>query len=311
MNEEFLWSEKYRPHTIDDCILPERIKELFEVSLARGEIQTMLLYGSAGTGKTTIARALCEQLECDYIVINASMDGLIETLRNRIFQFASTMSFSGKTKVVILDEADHLSAPMQAALRGFIEEFSENCRFIFTCNFRNRIIEPLQSRSANIDFALSKAERAEMSKQFYVRTTTILKAEGIGFDKEALGRLVLKHFPDYRRILNELQRYAVSGKIDEGVLNNAKEENIKLLLGYLKDKEFTKMRKWVAENLDNDFAQLVRKLFDGMNDTVQGASIPRMVLILSDYQSKAGFVADMELHTVAMLTELMSNCQFE
>jgi DNA polymerase III delta prime subunit len=309
--DEFLWSEKYRPHTIDDCILPERIKQLFEVSLARGEIQTMLLHGSAGTGKTTIARALCDELQCDYLLINGSLESGIDVLRSKIFQFASTMSFSGKTKVVILDEADHLTATLQAALRGFIEEFSENCRFIFTCNFKNRIIDPLQSRCANIDFALSKDERTAMSKEFYLRTVDILKAENVPFDKQALGRLVLRHFPDYRRILNELQRYSVAGKIDGGILNNAKEESIKALIQLLKDKEFTKMRKWVAENLDNDVNQLIRKLFDGMNDTVEPVSIPKLVLILADYQYKAAFVADVELNTVAMLTEVMADCQFK
>ena len=308
--EQFLWVEKYRPRRLEDCILPDHQKENFRQILAKGEMPNMLLAGGAGMGKTTIARALCEEMNCEYIIINGSMDRNIDTLRTDIMRFASTVSFDGKKKVVILDEADHLNPQStQPALRAFIEEFSNNCRFIFTCNFKNKIIAPLHSRTTVIEFKLAKVEKQQVAAAFFKRATEILKTEGIEFDPKAVAKLIEKYFPDYRRILNEMQRYSVSGRIDEGVLVNLQEVNLKELVDALKEKDFRKMRQWVANNIDNDPQTIFRKLYDGLDEHVK--QVPQLVLLLADYQYKAAFVADPELNLVACLTEIMAAVEFK
>lgn len=308
--DQFLWVEKFRPRKLDDCILPADQKAVFADMLAKGEIQNMLLCGGAGMGKTTIARALCEELETDYIVINGSEESGIDVLRTKIKQFASTVSFSGKTKVVILDEADYLNPnSTQPALRAFIEEFSSNCRFIFTCNFKNRIIPPLHSRCAVIEFKITKEDRPKIASRFFKRLTEILAIEGVEFDPKVVAKVVEKHFPDYRRVLNELQRYSSSGKIDEGMLVNLGEVNMKELVDALKDKDWKKMRTWVVNNIDNDPQTLFRKLYDNLSDNV--VQVPQLVLLLADYQYKAAFCADQEINLVACLTEIMAAVQFK
>ena len=309
-DDEFLWVEKYRPRTIDDCILPEDQKATFKQFLDKGEIPNMLLCGGAGMGKTTVARALCEELGTDYIVINGSMNGNIDTLRNEILGFASTVSFTGKTKIVILDEADYLNPnSTQPALRNFIEEFSSNCRFIFTCNFKNRIIAPLHSRTTVVEFKIVNADRPKIAAGFFKRVMEILKTENITADSKSVAKLVERHFPDYRRVLNELQRYSVSGSIDEGVLVNMKEANIKDLTDALKDKDFKKMRQWVVNNIDSDPQTLFRLIYDQLTDQVK--QVPQLILLLADYQYKAAFVADAEINLVACLTEIMAAVEFK
>lgn len=308
--EQFLWVEKYRPHRIDDCILPTEMKATFKQFVAKGEIANMLLCGGAGMGKTTIARALCEELGCDYIVINASMERNIDTLRNEIKGFASTVSFAGKTKVVILDEADYLNPQStQPALRGFIEEFSANCRFIFTCNYKNKIIPALHSRTTVIEFKIARDEKQKTASQFFNRVINILANENVSFDKAVVAKLIERHFPDYRRILNELQRYSVSGNIDEGILVNLADVNTKELIDALRSKDWKKMRQWVVNNIDNDPATIYRKLYDQLIDQVE--TIPQLILLLADYQYKAAFVADAEVNLVACLTEIMAAVKFK
>jgi len=308
--DQFLWVERYRPRKLSDCILPSDQKKIFEEMISKGEIQNMLLCGSAGVGKTTVARALCEELETDYIVINGSEESGIDVLRTKIKQFASTVSFSGKTKVVILDEADYLNPnSTQPALRAFIEEFSANCRFIFTCNFKNRIIPPLHSRCTVIEFKLPKEDKPKIAAKFFKRATEILSLENVTFDPKVLAKVIEKHFPDYRRILNELQRYSVSGKIDEGILVNMGEVNLSELLTYLKDKDWKKMRGWVVNNIDNDPATIIRKVYDTLTDHV--VQVPQLVLILADYQYKSAFCADQEINLVACLTEIMASVEFK
>lgn len=308
--EQFLWVEKYRPHRIDDCILPTEMKATFRQFVAKGEIANMLLCGGAGMGKTTIARALCEELGCDYIVINASMERNIDTLRNEIKGFASTVSFAGKTKVVILDEADYLNPQStQPALRGFIEEFSANCRFIFTCNYKNKIIPALHSRTTVIEFKIARDEKQKTASQFFNRVINILANENVSFDKAVVAKLIERHFPDYRRILNELQRYSVSGNIDEGILVNLADVNTKELIDALRSKDWKKMRQWVVNNIDNDPATIYRKLYDQLIDQVE--TIPQLILLLADYQYKAAFVADAEVNLVACLTEIMAAVKFK
>jgi len=310
--EQFLWVEKYRPRTIDDCVLPESLKGTFREFLEKGQLPNMILAGTAGVGKTTVARALCEQLGSDYLLINASEDSGIQVLRDKIRNFASTVSLGGGTKVVILDEADYLQPQStQPALRGFIEEFANNCRFILTCNFKNRIIEPLHSRCTVIEFTLSKEDKPHMLAQFMKRIKMILGAEGVEFSRDAVVHLLMKHFPDYRRVLNELQRYSASGKIDEGILVDLSEDNFKALCKHLKEKEWSEMRKWVAHNGDNDPTRLIRLIYDSASKSVESSDIPKLVLILAEYQFKVPFVADQELNMVAMLTEIMANVQFK
>lgn len=310
--QEFLWVEKYRPQKIDDCILSLDLKRVFTNIISKGELQNMMFTGTAGTGKTTVARALCNELDLDYIVINGSEESGIDTLRNKIKQFASSVSLSGGYKVVILDEADYLNPQStQPALRGFIEEFSANCRFILTCNFKNRVIEPLHSRCSVIEFGMPKKERDSLAGQFMQRVQQILAVESINSDPAVLAELIIKYFPDFRRTLNELQRYSNFGKIDSGILVNVSDVSFDSLMNALKVKDFKKMRQWVADNIDTEPAAMFRKLYDNMNDFVEPQSIPQLVLILADYQYKNSFVADHELNMVACLTEVMAGVKFK
>lgn len=307
---EFLWVEKYRPQTISDCILPDGLKQTFQEYVDAGEISNMLLCGTAGTGKTTVARALCNELGCDYIVINGSDESGIDVLRTKIRDFASTVSFESKAKVVILDEADYLNPnSTQPALRAFIEEFSGNCRFIFTCNFKNRIIEPLHSRTSVIDFKIEKKDRPEMAQKFLGRMQYILTQEGIPYEQNVLAELLMKHFPDYRRVINELQRYSKSGSIDSGILSNIAEINTKELIDSLKDKDWKKMRQWVVNNVDNDPQGVYRKVYDSLIDKVK--QVPHLVLLIADYQYKSAFVADQEINLTACLTDIMASVEFK
>ena len=310
--QEFLWVEKYRPKKIEECILTNDLKKIFKTVLDKGELQNMMFTGTAGTGKTTVARALCNELDLDYIIINGSEESGIDTLRNKIKQFASSVSLSGGYKVVILDEADYLNPQStQPALRGFIEEFSANCRFILTCNFKNRIIEPLHSRCSVIEFAIPRKERDAMAGQFMQMVQQILAVESINSDPEVLAELIIKYFPDFRRTLNELQRYSNFGRIDSGILVNATDVSLDSLMNHLKIKDFRKMRQWVADNIDVEPASMFRKIYDSMNDYVETASVPQLVLILADYQYKNSFVADHELNMVACLTEVMAGVKFK
>ena len=309
---EFLWVEKYRPQKIAETILPSHIKATFEQIVNGGELHNMLLTGTAGVGKTTVAKALCNELDLDYLIINGSEEGNIDTLRNKIKQFASTVSLSGGYKVVILDEADYLNPQStQPALRGFIEEFSANCRFILTCNFKNRIIQPLHSRCTVIEFNIAKKDMPVLCNQFHNRVKTILGAEKVDHDPKIVAELIMKHQPDWRRIINELQRYGSGGIIDSGILVNLADDSIDDLIKFLKLKDFRKMRQWVADNMDSEPAAIFRKLYDTMYDYVDGKSIPQLVLILADYQYKNSFVADHELNLVACLTEIMANAEFK
>ena len=309
---DFLWVEQYRPQTIDECILPTDIKETFQSFVDRGEISNLLLAGPPGCGKTTVARALCEQMGADYMFINGSEESGIDTLRTKIKNFASTVSLSGGKKVVILDEADYLNPQStQPALRGFIEEFHANCRFILTCNFKNRIIEPLHSRFSNIEFRINPKDKPKLASKLFERSVHILKEQNVDYEDKVLAELIKKHFPDFRKLINELQRYSVSGTIDAGILVNVSDENLKTLVSYLKGKEFSDMRKWVVNNLDNDPVKIFRKIYDSMYDSLQPETIPHAVLIIADYQYKSAFVADQEINLVACLTELMSQVKFK
>ena len=309
---EFLWVEKYRPKTINDCVLPAHIKKTFEDIVNGGELHNMLLTGTAGLGKTTVAKALCNELDLDYLLINGSEESGIDTLRNKIKQFASSVSLQGGYKVVILDEADYLNPQStQPALRGFIEEFSGNCRFILTCNFKNRIIEPLHSRCSVIEFNIPKKDADRLCSVMMSRLMLILDDEGIKYETAILAELIMKYMPDWRRVINELQRYSTSGVIDSGILVSLNDVSVNELMSSLKMKNFKKMRQWVANNIDSDPASLFRKMYDNMNEYVEPNSIPQMVLILADYQYKNSFVADHELNLVACCTELMAGVKFK
>ena len=312
MSTDFLWVEQYRPKTIDDCILPSSLKTLFSSFIQKGELSNLLFSGTPGIGKTTVAKALCDQLNCDWIMINGSEEGGIDVLRDKIKNFASTVSLPGGKKAVILDEADYLNPQStQPALRGFIEEFHKNCRFILTCNFKNRIIEPLHSRFSNIEFRINPKDKPKLASQLFTRATHILKEQNVDFEEKVLAELIKKHFPDFRKLINELQRYSVSGTIDAGILVNVSDENLKTLVNHLKGKEFSDMRKWVVNNLDNDPVKIFRKIYDNMYDSLQPETIPHAVLIIADYQYKSAFVADQEINLVACLTELMSQVKFK
>jgi DNA polymerase III delta prime subunit len=310
--QEYLWVEKYRPQKIDDCVLPESLKKTFKEFITTGELPNFLFCGTAGVGKTTVAKALCNEIGAEYLLINGSEESGIDILRTKIKSFASTVSLTDSKKVVILDEADYLNPnSTQPALRAFIEEFSNNCRFIFTCNYKNRIIEPLHSRCSVVEFKIENKEKPEIAASFFKRLNYILKTENIEFDPKIVAELVQKHFPDYRRILNELQRYSVSGKIDSGILLNVNEESFKELIKHMKDKNFTEVRKWVAKNSDADSINIFRQLYDTASVNLEQASIPQLVLILADYQYKAAFVADHELNLMAALTEVMAQCKMK
>ena len=312
MLKEFLWCEAYRPSTIADTILPDNLKETFQEFVNKGNIPNLLLSGSAGCGKTTVARAMLEELGCDYIVINGSLNGNIDTLRNEIMQFASSVSLMGGRKYVILDEADYLNPnSTQPALRNFMEEFSRNCGFILTCNFKNRIIEPLQSRCSVIDFKIKKTDLPSLAAQMMKRLCNILQTENVVYDKAVLAELIKKHHPDWRRVINELQRYSATGRIDSGILANITEGSYKDLIRFLKEKDFTSTRKWVAENIDSDSTAVFRTLYDTSSTYVNKASVPALVLILAKYGYQAAFVADHEINLTACLTEIMMECTFD
>ena len=309
--EHLLWVEKYRPARIEDCILPDGIKETFQEFVKRKEIPNLLLSGTAGVGKTTVAKALCDEVGCDYIIINGSDESGIDVLRNKIKNYASSVSLMGGRKVVIIDEADYLNPnSTQPALRGAIEEFASNCSFIFTCNFKNRIIDPIHSRCSVIDFKIN-GSKPKLAAQFFKRVENILSQEGVTYDKEVVAAVITKHFPDNRRILNELQRYSVAGTIDKGILASVSDIQLADLLRALKEKDFASARKWVTNNLDNDPARIFRKLYDSLYESLKPQSVPQLVLILAKYQYQAAFVADSEINLIACLTEIMVDCEFK
>jgi len=311
MLEEFLWVEKYRPKTINDCILPERLKETFNSFIAQGNIPNLLLTGGPGIGKTTVARAMLEELGCDYIIINGSLNGNIDVLRNDITQFASTVSFAGGRKYVILDEADYLNAnSTQPALRNFMEEFSGNCGFILTCNFKNRIIEPLHSRCSVVEFKINNEDKPQLAAKFFKRVLGVLEAENVTYDKAVCADLVSKHMPDWRRVLNELQRYSSTGRIDSGILVNFSNDSYNKLVGFLKTKNFKEMRLWVAEQNETDNSVIFRKMYDAAYEFVKPSDIPQLVLLIADYQYKDAFVADKEINLVAFMTNCMMELEF-
>jgi len=314
MRNEFLWVEKYRPKTIEDCILPTNIKKTFQDFLDKGEVPNLLLAGPAGCGKTTVAKALCNELGVDVYVINGSDEGrFLDTVRNTAKNFASTVSLSStaKHKVIIIDEADNTTNDVQLLLRAFTEEFSGNCRFIFTCNFKNKIIEPLHSRCACIDFSTNSKVRPQLAAQFFKRLQEILVTENIESDNKVLVELINKHFPDWRRVLNECQRYSSSGKIDSGILATFSDVKVNDLINYLKEKNFKEVRKWVVNNLDNDSSVLLRRIYDSLYESLVPGSIPAAVLVIAKYQYQVAFVADQEINMLACLTELMVECEFK
>ncbi len=314
MRDEFLWVEKYRPKTIQECILPESIKKTFLDFLDKGEVPNLLLAGPAGCGKTTVAKALCNQLGVDVYVINGSDEGrFLDTVRNNAKNFASTVSFSSqsKHKVIIIDEADNTTPDVQLLLRASIEEFSNNCRFIFTCNYKNKIIEPLHSRCAVIEFGIKGKQKQEIATCFFKRLNTILEQERIETDKKVLAQLINKHFPDWRRVLNECQRYAVGGKIDSGILATFSDVAVNDLVKNLKEKNFPQVRKWVVDNLDNDTSVLLRRIYDSLYESLVPSTIPAAVLIIAKYQYQIAFVADQEINMLACLTEIMVECKFK
>lgn len=310
MLTDFLWVEKYRPKTIADTILPEQLKVTFQQFVDQKNIPNLLLSGGAGVGKTTVAKAMCEMLDCDYIVINGSLNGNIDTLRNEISRFASSVSLRGGRKYVILDEADYLTNNTQPALRNFMEEFSKNCGFILTCNFKDKIIDPLKSRCSVIEFKINKGDMAELAKQFMKRVMDILNVENVPYEKAVVAEVIKKHFPDWRRVLNELQRYSATGKIDTGILSNMRDVNLTKLVGYLKEKDYTNLRKWIGE-ADFEPNEFFRNLFDKCEEYVDKKSIPQLVLIIARYQYQNAFVANPDINLMACLTEIMVECEFK
>lgn len=312
MLEEFLWVERYRPKTVSDTILPDSLKKTFQTFVDNNNVPNLLLTGTAGVGKTTIAKAMLEELGCDYIVINGSDEGrLIDTLRTKIKGFASSMSLAGGRKYVILDEADYLNAEtVQPALRNFMEEYSANCGFIMTCNFANKIIEPLRSRCSVVEFKMTPDDKPKLAGEFFKRVCGILTEQNVEFEKATVAEVVKRYFPDNRRVLNELQRYAATGKIDTGILVNFSDLSMKQLMESMKAKEFTKVRKWVAQNCDGDTTAIFRKIYDTANEFVKPNSVPQLVVTLADYQYKAAFAADPEINMMALMTELMIDCEW-
>ena len=311
---DFIWVEKYRPTTIDECILPKSIKKTFQDFVDRGEIPNMLLSGPPGIGKTTVAKALCNQLGADYYVINGSDEGrFLDTVRTNAKNFASTVSLTSesKHKVIIIDEADNTTSDVQLLLRASIEEFSKNCRFIFTCNYKNKIIDPLHSRCTVVDFSINKKDKPTIATQFFSRLTNILEQEKIDTDKKVVAQLINQHFPDWRRVLNECQRYSVSGKIDSGILAVFSDVAVNDLIKNLKQKNFSEVRKWVVANLDNDTSMLLRRIYDSLYDSLEHSTIPAAVLIIAKYQYQIAFVADQEINLLAALTEIMVECEFK
>jgi len=311
---DFIWVEKYRPTTIDECILPKSIKQTFQDFVGRGEIPNMLLSGPPGIGKTTVAKALCKELGADYYVINGSDEGrFLDTVRNNAKNFASTVSLTSesKHKVIIIDEADNTTSDVQLLLRASIEEFSKNCRFIFTCNYKNKIIDPLHSRCTVVDFSINKKDKPTIATQFFSRLTNILEQEKIDTDKKVVAQLINQHFPDWRRVLNECQRYSVSGKIDSGILAVFSDVAVNDLIKSLKEKNFSEVRKWVVANLDNDTSMLLRRIYDSLYDSLEHSTIPAAVLIIAKYQYQIAFVADQEINLLAALTEIMVECEFK
>ncbi|MEO5366104.1 MAG: AAA family ATPase [Magnetococcus sp. WYHC-3] len=306
-----LWVEKYRPKTLSDCILPIDLNAVFKGMVKEGTIPNMMLYGKAGTGKTTVARALAVDIGAEYIIINCSEENGIDTLRTKIRQYASTVSLSGNLKVVILDEFDYANPQsIQPALRGAIEEFHKNCRFILTCNYKSRVIEPLHSRCTGIDFTVPSAEKAQIAKAMMGRIEYILKTENIPYEQQVIANLIKKHFPDLRRIINELQKYSSSGKIDVGILSQGSSESYKELMGYMKSKDFTSCRKWVVQNLDLNTAEFFKRLYTELYSTLKPNSVPPAILHIADYQYKSAFAADQEINTMALLVQIMMDCEF-
>ena len=311
MKRDFLWVEKYRPKTIEECILPDNIKETFRQFLNKGEIPNLLLTGPAGVGKTTVAKALCEQLGCDYILINGSDEGrFLDTVRGQAKNFASTMSLTASSnhKVIIIDEADNTTHDVQLLLRSNIEAFHKNCRFIFTCNYKNKIIAPLHSRCSVVDF--NGKQKKQLAEAFFNRVKVILEMEMVKYEEKVVAEVVMKYFPDFRRTLNELQRYSSCGRIDTGILSSGNEFSIEKLVGYLRKKEFTNMKKWVTQNMDSEPQDIMRKVYDNLYNYFDSKSIPEAVLIISEYQYKSSFVVDQEINMVAFMTELMMRCEY-
>ena len=308
----FLWVEQYRPKTVDDCILPQSLKSTFKEFVEQGNIPNVILSGGPGVGKTTIAKAVLDEIGATYMMINGSEESGIDVLRTKIKNFASTVSLEGGRKYLILDEADYLNPQStQPALRGFMEEFHQNCGFILTCNYKNRLIEPLHSRCSVIDFTIPKSEKQNLAMDFMKRVEFILQSESVEYEKKVLAELIQRHFPDWRRALNELQRYSVSGRIDAGILIDMAEINIKELMLFMKEKEFTNVRKWVVNNLDMDSVRLIRSVYDSLYTFLDHSTIPHAVCILADYSYRGAFVADQEINTLACLTEMMAKCKFK
>ncbi len=307
-----LWVEKFRPASIDECVLPVEIKKVFQNIVDTGEVPNLLLTGTSGIGKTTVAKALCNQLGCDWLMINGSNEGrMIDTLRTTITNYASTVSFSGGKKIIIIDEADYMNKEsVQPAMRGLIEEFSNNCRFFFTCNYKNKILPALQSRCSVIDFRIKREDKPELAQKFSEIAMKLLDSESITYKPDVVAKLVVRYFPDFRRVLNELQNNAVSGQIDASILEASSNENLNQLIGFLQEKDFTQMRKWVAQNIDNDHVGLYRQVYDSLFLKLKKQSVPDAVLIIADYSYKSAFVADQEINMVACLTELMMNSEF-
>ena len=313
MNKDILWVEQYRPSTIDDLVLPENIKGTFREIISQDKIPNLILSGSAGVGKTSAAMVLCKALNCDYIIVNGSDEGrLIETLRNKLTQYCSSVSMSGGRKVVIMDEADYMTPDsVQPAMRGFMEKFSSNCSFIFTCNFKNRIIEPIHSRCAVIDYRITDTDKQKLAAEFMNRCITILTDNNIEYDGNVVAELIMKHLPDFRRVLNELQRYSVSGNIDSGILLNISDANMKELIECLKSKNFKGVRTWVVDNIDNDPQKIFRKIYDHLYTSADPNTIPQIILHIAEYQYKSAFVADQEINLMACLVEIMTNAKFK